>query len=56
MQVSKERPLATIYNFCFKMPSLLSFWGDHIIQVQHCPSDQTSAPLETQIDQYKETF
>jgi hypothetical protein len=27
------------------------FWGDAIIQVQHFPSDQTTAPSETQINQ-----
>jgi hypothetical protein len=31
-------------KFCFKWPSLLSFWGDDIIQVQHCPLDQTTTP------------
>jgi hypothetical protein len=32
----------------------LSFRGDDFIQVQHCPSDQTTAPSETQINQHEE--
>ena len=44
---------ATQLNFCFKRPSLSSFWGDAIIQVQHQPSDQTTAPSETHINQHK---
>jgi hypothetical protein len=32
----------------------LSFWGDDIIEVQQYPSDQTTAPSETQINQQKE--
>jgi hypothetical protein len=32
----------------------LSFWGDAIIQAQHYPSDQTTAPYETQINQNEE--
>jgi hypothetical protein len=32
----------------------LSFWGDAIFQVQHYPSDQTTAPSETQIKQHEE--
>ena len=35
------------------MPSLLPFRGDDIVQVQHCPSDQTTAPSETQINQHE---
>jgi hypothetical protein len=32
----------------------LSFWGDAIIQVQYCPSDQTTAPSKTQFNQHEE--
>jgi hypothetical protein len=32
----------------------LSFGGDTVFQVQHCPSDQTTAPSETQINQHEE--
>jgi hypothetical protein len=34
----------------------LTFWGDDIVQVQHCPSDQTTAPnpSEIQINQHEE--
>jgi len=32
----------------------LSFRGDAIIQVQHYPSDQITAPSETQINQHEE--
>jgi hypothetical protein len=45
---------ATHLKFCFKGPSLLTFWGDDIIQVQRYPSDQTAAPSETQINQHEE--
>jgi hypothetical protein len=31
------------------MNSLVSFGGDTITQVQHFPSDQTTAPSETQL-------
>jgi len=31
-----------------RRPSLLSFRGGAINQVQHSPSDQTTAPYETQ--------
>jgi hypothetical protein len=44
---------ATYLHFCFKRPPFLSFWGDAIIQVQHCPSDQTTAPSEIQINHRK---
>jgi hypothetical protein len=37
-----------------KRPSLLSFWGDAIVQVEHYPSDQTTAPSETQINLHEE--
>ena len=42
---------ATYIKFCFKRPSLLSFGGDNIIQVQHYPSDQTTATSETRINE-----
>jgi hypothetical protein len=45
---------AIYLQFCFKRPSLLSFWGDAIIDVQHYPSDQSTAPSETQINQHEE--
>jgi hypothetical protein len=32
----------------------LSFCGDAIIQVQHFPSDQATAPSEIQINQHEE--
>jgi len=37
-----------------KRSSLLSFWAADIIKVQYYPSDQTTAPSETQIDQHEE--
>jgi hypothetical protein len=30
------------------------YWGGDIIRVQHFPSDQTTAPSETQINQHEE--
>jgi hypothetical protein len=45
---------ATYLTFCFKKPFLLSFGGDDIIQVQQAPSDQTTAPSETQTNQHEE--
>jgi len=49
--------LEAIYiKFCFKRPFVLSFRGDSIIQVQHYPSDQTTAPSETHFNQHKERF
>jgi len=30
------------------------YWGDTIIQVKHCPSDQTITPSETKINQHEE--
>jgi hypothetical protein len=32
----------------------LSFWGSAIIQIQHCPLDETTASSETQLNQYEE--
>jgi hypothetical protein len=44
-------------NFCkvlLQKAIFIIFWVDAIIQVQHCPSDQTKAPSGTQISQYEE--
>jgi hypothetical protein len=36
-------------KFCVKMQSLLSYRGDDIIQFQHCPSDQRTAPQKPKL-------
>jgi hypothetical protein len=47
-------PEAICLKFCFKRQPSLSFRGDDIIQVQHSPLDQTTAPSEIQINEHEE--
>jgi len=43
-----------LIKFVLQKAIFIVFSGDAIIQVQHCPSDQTPAPSETQINRHKE--
>jgi hypothetical protein len=48
------RSRSHLLKVLFQKAIFIVFLGDAIIQVQHCPSDQSTPPSETQVNQHEE--